>query len=160
MRRALAVAATLLALPAFAQVQEGEKPFRYKGNSYVSFGVGRCQHGYSNISVGGGGEAFLVGGLSVGGEAAYHQFLNSFSFGLATGNVGYHFVKRSEAKRIDPFASLGLGVGITGDPAPGASLGGGVIYWFKPKFGVRTEFRIYSVSEEIIPTFRVGFSFR
>jgi hypothetical protein len=37
---------------------------------------------------------------------------------------------------------------------------GGVTYWFKPTVGIRTEFRIYGVSEEAIPMFRLGVSLR
>lgn len=160
MKRLLLAAATLLALPAFPQPPEAEKPFRYSGSSQVSVGIGACQHGYTNISVAGGGEAFLVAGLSLGGEVGYHHFVGSFGFALATLNAGYHFVSRNQPKKVDPFASLGIGGGWAGSLSPGASLGGGVVYWFKPRVGLRTEFRLYSVSEEIIPTFRIGFSFR
>ncbi len=143
--------------------QDGEGR-RYNGSGYATFGVGGCQHRYVNLSVSGGGEAFLWRGLSLGGEVGYYQFRDwgNSSFGIATLNPGYHFTDRRLDSKFDPYVTVGLlGVGFTSRWHTGAgSLGAGLNYWLKNRIGIRAEGRIYGVSEEVIAKFRIGLVFR
>ena len=154
----------LTVIPVCFGAENTGKPYRYNGGGYTLFGFGACQHKvpYFNASV--GGEALLVKGLSLGAEVGYNTFIESRSksWGLGLLNVGYHFVDRSNPKKFEPFINWGvIGAGFgEGSFGPAASLGGGVIYWFKPKMGIRSEFRYMVISEERIPMFGVGISFR
>jgi hypothetical protein len=158
------LALTLLALPALVSAEEPEKPFRYNGSGYAYFNIGACQHGYRLVGGGGGGEAFLWRGLTVGGDAGYHQFSDGWGFGLLTLNLGYHFVDRKKPKKVDPFVTLSLlggAVGSQGGFAGGGYLGGGLNYWFKERIGLRTEVRLnVAATEEIVTAFYIGVSFR
>lgn len=103
-------------------------------------------------------------GVTVGGEIGSFRFVepNSRSILLTTVNVGYQFGKRTRTGKVNPFveyALLGLGIG-AGEYAPAGYLSGGVNYWFKPRVGLRTEFRVYGIGEEAIAMFRVGITFR
>jgi hypothetical protein len=142
---------------------QATKPYRYNGSGYITFGAGTCNHRVTNISVGGGGDAFLWRGLTLGGDIGYFRFVegNTKPFGIATLNVGYHFVDRVEPRRIEPFASVGvLGAAFAGGATPAASLGGGLNYWLKPRIGIRSEVRVTGFEEEAIVMFRIGLSFR
>ena len=161
-RLTLLAAIAVLASPA-AENTTAES-FRYNGSGYVTFGVGRCQHQYTNLSVSGGGQGFLWKGLALGGDIGYYQFQdqNNQGYGIGTLTVGYHFVNRDKPGRFDPFVSAGVPgvVFARGGVAAAASLGGGVTYWFKPRIGLRTEARVHVFGEEAIAMFHVGLSFR
>jgi hypothetical protein len=137
---------------------------RYNGAGYLTFGVGACQHRVTNTSVSGGGYGLLWKGLALGGDIGYYRFVerNSNGFGIGTIDVGYHFVNRARPGRLDPFVSMGIvGVGfVSGGAGAAGSLGGGVNYWFKPRLGLRTEFRVHGFCEEAIAMFHIGLSFR
>lgn len=162
----LLLAATLLIVPALLAAQQPEKPFRYDGLGYVSFGAGRCQHGVTNVSVAGGGEGFLVRGLTLGADVGYYRFVerNPFSWGALELTLGYHFADRKKRKKLDPFVSLsalGIAVGGCGCSAAAGSLAGGLNYWFKERIGARSEVRVHVVGRaEAIMLFRIGLSFR
>jgi hypothetical protein len=135
---------------------------RYNGNYYGYFTAGACQHGYGIFGGGGGAEGFLWKGISVGVDASYQQFTDGWGFGLITPQFGYHFINRSKPVKWDPFVTIGGGVAIPGAGATGTgNFGGGVTYWFKPRWGLRLEYRAHVVAyEEGLNTFRIGFSFR
>ena len=139
-----------------------EKPFQYNGNGHVYFSSGVCQHGYKHIGAGGGGGAFLWRGLTLGGSAGYHQFVDDFGFGLASLDVGYHFTDRKRPKRFDPFVNLSpVGVVFASGAAGTGGVGGGVNYWFKERLGLRTEVRVQVIGvEESVVMFRIGVNFR
>ncbi len=135
---------------------------RFNGNA--TFGVGTCQHRVANVSLGGSASVLLWRGLNIGVDAGSYSFVerNSQSVFAGTMNVGYQFGNRTRTGKVNPFIDsgiLGLGIG-AGEYAPAGSLGGGVNYWFKPRIGLRTEFRIYAIGEEAIAMFRIGISFR
>jgi hypothetical protein len=156
----LASAAGLLA-PAAGQTV---KPYRYDGGGYVAYGIGACHHGVTNVSVGVGGHAFLWRGLTLGGDIGYYRFAerNSSGFGIATLDVGYHFVDRRKPGKLDSYFAAGV-VGLAfgpGSATSAASVSGGINYWFKPRLGLHTGFRVTAIPWEAIAMFRVGLSFR
>jgi hypothetical protein len=137
--------------------------FRYRGSGYGYFNVGACQHAYTIVGVGGGGEAFLWKGLTLGVEGGYQRFINDVGFGEAYVPVGYHFVDRDRPAKWDPFVSVApLGVyGGRNNINLAGHVGGGVTYWFKDRLGLRMEFRSHVFSgPEITAQARVGISFR
>jgi len=158
------LAMTLLAVPACLLAEEPEKPFRYNGSGYAYFNIGACQHGYRLSGGGGGGEAFLWRGLTVGGDAGYHQFTDGWGFGLLTLNLGYHFVDRKKPKKLAPFVNFSLlgGAVAEGGHSGAGYLGGGLNYWFKERIGLRSEVRlnVLAAGEEVVGAFYIGVSFR
>jgi hypothetical protein len=155
----LIVASSAISLAAEPQLND----FRYRGSGYGYFTAGACQHSYAIVGGGGGGEAFLWKGLTLGVEGGYQKFVNDVGFGEAYIPVGYHFVDRTRPEKWDPFVSvalLGVYAGRGGYGGAG-HLGGGVTYWFKNRIGLRTEFRSHVFSgPDITVQVRVGISFR
>lgn len=157
---------TCIVLPLAAVLLQGAdepKPGRYRGSGYLVAGFGRCQHGVTNMSAGGGGDGFLWRGLTLGGDVGVYAFTGrgSFRLGLATLNVGYSFANRNRRGRFEPFVNAGVvGVGFGPGVAQAAAAGGGLHYWFKPRVGLRTECRVMAVADEVLTIFRIGVSFR
>jgi hypothetical protein len=145
-----------------AWAQSQPAPATYNGNYYGFGSFGACQHGYGIFGGGGGAEGLLWKGVSVGVDGSYQQFTDGGGYGFLTGQGGYHFVNRKAPLRWDPFVTAGAGVvfGKSGGSGPTANLGGGAIYWVKPRLGIRFEFRIHAMSDEAISTGRIGLSFR
>jgi hypothetical protein len=160
-----ALALVVLVAPGVLGAQNSSTPFRYRGSGYAVFGGGACQHGVGHISAGGGGEGFVVKGLSLGLDAAYRKFTDDPAFGTAVLTVGYHFVDRTEPAKIDPFISvapLGIAfrVGNRSQTEAAGHIAGGLNYWMKPRMGVRFEGGIYGLASEAIFLVRLGVSFR
>ncbi len=155
---------TILALSAVAGAQNTDKPFKYNGNGYTYFSAGACQHGYANLGGGGGGEGFVWRGLTLGGDVGYFKFPADYNngYGVATLNVGYHFVDRTRPKKLDPYLDFTvLGVAFKPGSSTGAGhLGGGVNYWFKERIGLHTGVQVQIVGEDAVASFRVGLTFR
>lgn len=147
--------------PAALQAQQA-KPFRYGGSGYGYFAAGGCRHGSTILGGGGGAEAFLWKGLTLGVEGAYQTFPEDFGFGELYAPVGYHFVDRTRPQKWDPFVSAGVvGFATTGSGATYAMhFGGGTNYWFKERIGLRTEFRVHGYTDETTVQVRVGVVFR
>jgi hypothetical protein len=145
-----------------AAQEAGKQERRYYGNVYGYFTAGACNHGYGIFGGGGGAEGFLWKGISAGVDTSYQQFTDGWGFGFFTPQFGYHFINRNKPVRWDPFVTTGGGAAFTsGDSTGTANLGAGVTYWFKPRLGVRLEYRLHVVAyEEALNTFRIGFSFR
>ena len=154
------IASMVLAIPAVAAAQTAEPARSYNGGYYALFTTGTCQHGYPFYGVGGGAEALVWKGVTIGADASYQHFQNSFSFGLATLQAGYHFRGKNRSARWDPFVSYGTGVGMARRLAGSGSLGGGVTYWVKDRVGARFEGRVQGVGGELLGTVRMGISFR
>jgi hypothetical protein len=53
-----------------------------------------------------------------------------------------------------------LGGYVAGGIGPTASIGGGTYYWFKERFGLRTEVRFHSLPCESLILFRIGVGIR
>jgi len=141
-----------------------EKPFQYNGSGYVDFGVGTCAHGVTTVSIGGGGDAFLWRGVTLGGDIGYYRFVErgSNGFGVGTAGIGYRFTDRNAPRRFDPFVNAGLlGGAFAEGIVPAVAFGGGVNYWFKRRLGLRAEVRANGFGGgEALIMFRVGFTFR
>jgi hypothetical protein len=155
-----------IVLPLAAVLLQGAddpEPGRYYASGYLAAGFGRCQHGVTNVSIAGGGDGFLWRGLTLGGDVGAYAFTDSgrYRFGLATLNVGYSFGNRNRRGRFEPFVNAGV-VGLAFGPgvAQAAAAGGGLHYWFKPRVGLRTEFRFVGIADEVLTIFRIGVSFR
>ncbi len=154
------MASMILAAPALAAAQAAGPGGTYDGSYYAMFTTGGCQHGYPFFGVAGGAEALVWKGLSVGADASFQQFRNSFSFGLATLQAGYHFRGKNRAATWDPFVSVNAGVGLAKRVTGSGSLGGGFTRWTGDRVGVRFESRLQAFGPELLVTFRVGVSFR
>ncbi len=159
------LASTFLAFSVAACAESTEKPFQYNGNGYTYFSAGACQHGYANIGGGGGGEGFLWRGLTIGGDLGYFNFPADYSsgYGVATVNVGYHFVDRKQPKKLDPYLDATV-LGAAFRPGSGLAgaghIGGGVNYWFKERMALQTGVQLQVVGGEALVAFRVGLAFR
>lgn len=94
------------------------------------------------IHAGGGGEGGIGRYLSAGGEAGILAPLtNEFAqtVGALAGGVSVH--PRGQGNHVDPFISGGVGVLAGGGAAGFIYVGGGVHYWFRPRIGLRIEYR-------------------
>ena len=154
------LAAILLTAPAALR---GQDPFRYRSSGYFTFGGGACQHLVGLIAAGGGAEAFVVKGLTVGASADWRRFSREQPFGTAVATVGYHFVNRNMPRGVNPFVSvapigIGFRAGCCGGPA--GHIAGGMNYWFKDRMGIRFEGGYYGVATEVLFMVRLGLSFR
>jgi hypothetical protein len=156
--------AVLLVIAPCAWTQE-PGAYSYRANGHAFFTGGACQHGYAHYGGGFGGEGFVWRGLALGGELGVLKFndRNSDPIGLTAFHVGYHFVDRKRPVKVDPYfnaALLGIGFTGRGNSAYGG-LGGGVNYWFKPRFGLRMEGRLNALGEgEALFMVRMGVVFR
>ena len=101
-------------------------------------------------------------GVSVGVDGSYQSFTDGYGFTFLTGQAGYHFVNRKAPLKWDPFVTFGTGAvfGSEGGSGWTANLGGGAVYWFKPKMGIRFELRFHGMVDEAITTGRIGITFR
>ncbi|MDX1983361.1 MAG: hypothetical protein SFV51_24025 [Bryobacteraceae bacterium] len=94
------------------------------------------------VHAGGGGEAGIGRYLSAGGEVGILAPLtNEFARtgGILAGGISVH--PRGPERHWDPFLSGGVGVLAGGGAAGLAYVGGGVHYWFRPRIGLRFEYR-------------------
>ena len=133
----------------------------YNGDYYGFYTVGQCQHGVQITGGGGGAEALVWKGLTVGAEFGYQSFTGSSGFGMLTPQFGYHFVDRKKPGRWDPFVTMGAGFAFSHGTASAINFGGGVTYWAKPRFGIRVEYRAHVLAyEEGINAVRFGVAFR
>lgn len=152
-------ALAIAGLPAAAQPSGVED--KYNGNAYGFISLGACNHGYGQVGGGAGAEALLWKGLTVGIDGNYQQFTDGWGYGTVTPEFGYHFVKRDGTGRWDPFFTMGAGWVMARGVGATANAGGGVIYWFKPRLGIRLEYRTHIIAaDEAVNAFRVGISFR
>jgi hypothetical protein len=154
----------ILSVPVFSQAADAPSDtFRYRASGYGYFTVGACVHAYTIVGAGGGGEAFLWKGLTLGAEGGYQTFINDSGFGEAHVPIGYHFVDRNRPAKWDPFVSVSV-LGVTAGRnrfAAAGHFGGGVTYWFKDRIGLRMEFRSHVFSApDVTAQVRVGISFR
>lgn len=138
-----------------------------RGWGYVFAGPG-VTTGFDSgttLNVGGGGEALLLGGFGVGGEAGYLADANRFGngVGLASANLSYHFKGSDSGRKVVPFVTGGASLGFRdGVNAGGGNFGGGAHYWFKERMAARFEVRthVFSSDSPFNIGFRVGLSFK
>ncbi|MCC6343070.1 MAG: hypothetical protein IT166_12780 [Bryobacterales bacterium] len=132
-----------------------------KSQVFVYQGLG-SNYGTSFGHTGGGAEAAVWKGITAGAEvgAIYPFRAMSEVFGVLNVNGSYHFLAGRKGK-WDPFVTGGYSLFFRQGVANGANYGGGVVYWVKPRMGIRAEFRNqqYSVNERGFPEFRIGVAF-
>ncbi len=136
------------------------------GWGYVFAGPGGTSGGGTGtLQIGGGGEGLLKGGVGVGAELAYLTPIRSVGdgIGMFSVNGSYHFLKASDSGKLVPFVTGGYTGFFRSGYANGVNFGGGVNYWFKPRVGLRVEFRDSFFAQDTSNHFmnvRVGITFR
>ena len=156
-----AVCAISMAVAASAQQAQ---PNKYSGHGYVHFGIAGAERNFDTVySAGVGGEGFLYKGLAAGASlemlSAYENIASTV--GVLSPTASWHFVDRNKEQHWVPFVSGGYSLGFsTGGHANGYNFGGGITWWFKPKYGVRTEFRDQVFEGRHLYVFRFGLAFR
>lgn len=136
-----------------------------KGQGYLVHGFGNgVDRGPAFGHLAGGGEYAFYKGLGFGAEigAAYPFRSPAGVFGIASINGAYHFTAGRRDTKWDPFVAAGYSLFFRGDTLNAFNYGGGVVYWVKPRFGIRAEFRDHRAGrgEFALPQFRIGISFR
>jgi hypothetical protein len=159
MLKAVAVSSLVLFLPAVVAAQGAAERH---GWFYGLSGPAKFSNeGPTVFSAAAGGEDLIVGGLALGGEAAY--LAHRAGMGLASVNLSYHFRGRDETARWTPFVTGGGAVSFGSNSASGgANFGGGFQYWVNRRLALRFEARdfIFSSDSPHLLGFRVGVSFR
>ncbi len=152
----------LLAAPVAASAQITSETAAYNGNAYVKALAGACQHGYGLYGGGGGAEAILWKGISLGGEVSHQAFSDGWGLTYFTVQPGFHFKGRSRASKWDPFLTVGLGGAVSNRGGNGATanFGGGFNYWLKDKVAFRFDVRTQAIADEAMVVFGFGVSFR
>jgi hypothetical protein len=125
-----------------------------ESHAYVFAGPGGISVGGQTGKVlygGAGAEGIVTPGIGLGAEIGVIRQVSQGWHGLfplVSANFYYHFVHTQD--RIDPFVTLGYTSAFRGDHReagqdPGQAnlinFGGGVNYWFRPRTGIKIEFR-------------------
>lgn len=171
MRKLSFVITLVVCLSVTASAQTGSGATAPKSNGggygYVFFGPGGSvpHGGEATMHVGGGGEAVFKNGAGIGAELAYLAPFKYPGDGLGTFSVNgsYHFLKTSGSEKVVPFLTGGYTGFFRDGYANGVNFGAGVNYWFKPRVGLRVEFRDHIWVENESTHFlnvRVGLNFR
>lgn len=121
--------------------------------------------GGGTLHIGGGGEGVFKNGAGIGAEVGYIAPFEHFGdgLGLFSVNGSYHFLKASTSGKVVPFVTGGYTGFFRSGYANGVNFGGGVNYWFKPRVGLRVEFRDNVFVQDGSAHFlnvRVGLTFR
>lgn len=154
-----ALAATFLS----AQVAQAQQVSKSQGYVYQGFSGSFVDAGYTAGQTGVGGEGVFWKGISVGGDlsAVYPLRCGSCVIGVANVNGGFHFNAGRADRKLEPFVTAGYSLFFRGETASGYNYGGGVVYWFKPKLGLRLEVRDHRIDTyQVFTQFRIGLSFR
>ena len=136
----------------------------YAGHGYAHYGLAGARDNFNTVYTAGvGGEGFVYKGLAAGASfeilSAYRNF--GGTGGLFSPTASWHFFNRQQPPKLVPFVSGGYSLVFnTRGFANGGNFGGGITWWFKPKFGLRTEFRDHVIEGEHLYVFRFGLSFR
>ena len=166
MRKLSFIITLIVCLSVTALAQTGStasKPNGEFGYGYVFFGPGGYNSGggEATMQVGGGGEAVFKNGAGIGAELAYlTRFKDTGDgIGMFSINGSYHFLKASKDRKVVPFLTGGYTGFMKGDYVNGINVGGGVNYWFKPRVGLRFEFRNSVWLEDSVWAFADGMNF-
>jgi hypothetical protein len=117
----------------------------------------------STLTIGGGGEGLLRGGLGVGVDVGYLFFTQHGireGFGLFSPGAFYQF-RRSQ--KVVPFVGGGYSLAFRSDVLNMVHFGGGFNYWPKNRWGLRFEVRDHlapSSPDLNLIEFRIGLLFR
>jgi hypothetical protein len=110
------------------------------------------------MSMGVGGEGFLVRGLAIGGELGY-VFRREFSRGIGRLSANPAFLAARERKLV-PFVTAGYSLAFRQDAFNPVNYAGRAAYWFRNNLGLRLEARDHRAIREVrdhFPGFRVAF---
>ena len=112
------------------------------------------------MSMGVGGEGFLVRGLAIGGELGY-VFRREFSRGIGrlSANPAYHFLAGRECKLVR-FVTAGYSLAFRQDAFSLVNYARGAGYWFRNNLELRLEARDHRAIRKVrnrFPGFRVAF---
>lgn len=171
MRQFTMILSLLVCLSVAGSAQSTSKttrPTNDVGNSYAYIFAapgGTSGGGGGTLHIGGGGEGVFKNGAGIGAEVGYITPFESFGDGLGIFSVNgsYHFLKSSKSEKVVPFITGGYTGFFRGGYANGVNFGGGVNYWFKPRVGLRVEFRDNVFVQDGSAHFlnvRVGLTFR
>ncbi|MBS1791233.1 MAG: hypothetical protein JST85_26210 [Acidobacteria bacterium] len=120
--------------------------------------------GGGTLHIGGGGDGVFSNGVGIGAEVGYIAPFEYLGDGLGTFSVnGSYHMKSGKSEKLVPFVTGGYTGFFRGGYANGVNFGGGVNYWFKPRLGLRIEFRDNVFLQEGSAHFlnvRVGLAFR
>jgi hypothetical protein len=158
----LFLSALLWIIPSPCAAQES---FPEYVQGYVFFAPGIWTHEGTvsrTLHFGGGGEAFMYKGLAAGAEVGYMAPWRAPSdgIGMLSLDASYHLPM---GNKVAVFVTGGYSLGFSSETANFLNLGGGLIYWFKRKEGIRFEVRnhVYTASvRRDYLDFRLGFAFR
>jgi len=138
----------------------------YSGQGYAYYSADVPDNGTWGdlMSVGGGGEAFLWKGLTVGAELGYlfpREYAQS-GVGVLSVDGGWHFVNRERPGRVVPFLNGGYTLGFRSGVLNLVNVGGGVAWWFTKRLALRTEVRtyVYTGGGRFDTSIRFGIQFR
>jgi hypothetical protein len=113
---------------------------------YALAGLGRISAagiGNNRFQIGGGVDALVYKGFSVGGEFSRASAGPGRSFNIFSANGSYHFLNGSKAGKFDPFVSGGYSRFAATNAV---NFGGGTNYWLSNQIGVRFDIRPHLAS--------------
>lgn len=128
------------------------------------------------LNIGGGGEVWVGGGVSVGGELGLVSFpaveqrtsccvvsASSATALLVSANASRHFVRSVGPAQWRPFITGGISVVAGGEAVGLFNAGGGAERWISPHAGIRLEIRdqfVLASNPSVLLGFRAGVVFR
>jgi hypothetical protein len=178
MKTFLYICAVLFVVSVSASAQEADS--RWNAYAFLAPGTSTyVESGRATLHVGGGAEAFIYHGLSLGAEigpffswTAPGRGFTPFSdrvHGLGSTNITYHFLSNTTDRKLDPFLTGGyslffgnisvVGRGSTSNQS-GYNAGGGANFWLLRRAALRLEFRHQSSVWYKTTEVRAGMTFR
>jgi hypothetical protein len=156
-------ATTMAVLAATLSFGQTQKVSKSQGYVYQGFSGDFIDGSGAVGNTGVGGEGVFWKGISAGGDISgvYPFRCLSCIIGVVDLNGGFHFNAGRTDRKLEPFVTAGYSFYFRGDSASGSNFGGGIVYWFKPKLGLRFEVREHRIqSSHAFTQFRIGLSFR
>jgi hypothetical protein len=164
MKGLILAVALLLVAPALALAQDAGQ--QYRGEGYVFIGDGLYSEDYGHLGVGhvgGGGEVWLLKGLSVGSELGAMGRPGA-GVGLFSIDPSYRLLPSFSKSKVVPFVDAGYTRPFDNDGYTRSdnlfNFGGGIHYWPFKRVGLRLDFRDYvdhgRVETNHFPALRIG----
>jgi hypothetical protein len=179
MRKRIAIAALLFAVPRWAPAQNADH--HYHGQGYLFLADGASNP--ASYQFGGGGEWLFNKGFGLASEIERStQFWSGTTLNTWIGStdLSYHFGSSTKNRKLEPFVTSGYTFfyvsGITLPHDNGANFGGGLNIWLKGHAALRLEIRdsfggrnasaefepsgtTYLLPQHLV-SFRIGVTFR
>jgi hypothetical protein len=136
----------------------------YAGHGYVHYGVAGARRDFKTVyTVGVGGDGFVYKGLAAGASiemlSAYKNI--AATAGLLSPTASWHFVDRKKDPKVVPFVNGGYSLAFsTRGHDSGFHFGGGVHWWFKPKYALRAGVQDHVFHGQHLTVFQIGLAFR